>query len=406
MSPPSRRALTSGNARSASTAALTKTDMKPSFTPCFFSKRSLYRVRKSMRFERSASLKVVSVAVAFCEASRRSAMRRRICDIGSRVVRWLAAGRAGSTGCGRGSGARGAASTSPFVTRPPGPVPGTSVAFRPDSVSKRVAAGPGGGTAAGFSGAFGDAAAAGGFASVLISATTDSTATVAPSLASIFKTPAAGAGTSWVALSVPSSNSGSSTFTNAPSALSQRLMVASVIDSPARGTLTCSTGMGDLRRQRARLRLAANRVMDHMRRFGRQRGIDEFVLLALVGVVRAGGRAGTGVAAHIGKREAERPQSRFHELPATHVLRLFLHPEPLAGPAVFAECVLQGGLRPRVKLLEADDGRLRAALVALGEQIVIDLAGTDEHSRNFIRVERVVDHFAEVPCGELLGGRS
>ena len=45
MSLPSIEALTTGNFFSASTAAFTKKDMKPSFTPCFFSKPSLYFAR-------------------------------------------------------------------------------------------------------------------------------------------------------------------------------------------------------------------------------------------------------------------------------------------------------------------------------------------------------------------------
>src|SRR6185295_16915135 len=63
------------------------------------------------------------------------------------------------------------------------------------------------------------------------------TATVSPSLAMISpSTPADGAGTSIVTLSVSSSTNGSSTATASPAFLNQRPMVASVTDSPSVGT--------------------------------------------------------------------------------------------------------------------------------------------------------------------------
>jgi hypothetical protein len=63
------------------------------------------------------------------------------------------------------------------------------------------------------------------------------TATVSPSLAAISpSTPADGAGTSMVTLSVSSSTRGSSTATASPAFLNQRPMVASVTDSPSVGT--------------------------------------------------------------------------------------------------------------------------------------------------------------------------
>src|SRR5262249_49128658 len=63
------------------------------------------------------------------------------------------------------------------------------------------------------------------------------TATVGPSLAAWSdRTPAAGAGTSMVTLSVSSSTTGSSTATFSPGCLNQRPMVASVTDSPRVGT--------------------------------------------------------------------------------------------------------------------------------------------------------------------------
>ncbi len=84
MSLPSIEALTVGKRFSASTAAFTKKDMKPSFTPCFFSKPSLYFARTSITALRSTSLNVVSCACVCCASSRRSAMRARRRVIGTR----------------------------------------------------------------------------------------------------------------------------------------------------------------------------------------------------------------------------------------------------------------------------------------------------------------------------------
>ena len=63
------------------------------------------------------------------------------------------------------------------------------------------------------------------------------TATVSPSFAAMSdRTPAAGAGTSIVTLSVSSSTSGSSTATASPGCLNHLPMVASVTNSPSVGT--------------------------------------------------------------------------------------------------------------------------------------------------------------------------
>src|SRR5260221_104695 len=59
MSLPSIEALTTGYFFSACTAALAKKDMKPSLTPCSFSKRSWYFLRNSITGAMFTSLKVV-----------------------------------------------------------------------------------------------------------------------------------------------------------------------------------------------------------------------------------------------------------------------------------------------------------------------------------------------------------
>lgn len=59
-------ALTTGWSWSANAAALTKGDMKPSLTPCFLAKASLYLFRIWITLVMSTSLKVVSMAYVFC----------------------------------------------------------------------------------------------------------------------------------------------------------------------------------------------------------------------------------------------------------------------------------------------------------------------------------------------------
>src|SRR4051812_7142085 len=77
MSSPRTSALTCGNARSASTAALTKNDMKPSLTPCFFWNASPQLVRRSATALMSTSLNVVSSAVCCVASTSRLAIARR-----------------------------------------------------------------------------------------------------------------------------------------------------------------------------------------------------------------------------------------------------------------------------------------------------------------------------------------
>ena len=84
MSVPSTEALTTGNFFSACTEALTKNDMKPSRTPCSFSKRSWYFLRSSITGCMLTSLNVVRIAAVDCDWSRRSATRWRSRDIGTR----------------------------------------------------------------------------------------------------------------------------------------------------------------------------------------------------------------------------------------------------------------------------------------------------------------------------------
>src|SRR4051812_32173553 len=119
MLPPMTSALTPGNALHAATQALTKNDMKPSFTVWVFSKLSLYFERSSMTWVMSTSLNVVSEADSCWAGTSRSATRLRSDDIGTTSSRgstwasrssalgpdgaagaWAAAGPAGADAAG------------------------------------------------------------------------------------------------------------------------------------------------------------------------------------------------------------------------------------------------------------------------------------------------------------------
>ena len=152
-----------------------------------------------------------------------------------------------------------AAIRSPLVTRPSLPEPETDAGSTPLSAASLETAGPLASAVTGFAGAAagagfegsadlagsaalaGSAGLAAGFAAAAppsaIEPSSAPTPTVSPSLASCASsTPAAGAGTSIVTLSVSSSTSGSSAATLSPTFLNQRPIVASVADSPRVGT--------------------------------------------------------------------------------------------------------------------------------------------------------------------------
>jgi hypothetical protein len=162
-----------------------------------------------------------------------------------------------------GTGAFAAASMSPFVTRPPGPLPVTCAGSTPSSAAMRrtagdvlgggeetaegagvvvrAAAGAGAGAGAGVGCAFAGAGA-GAFAGALalssICPISSPTCTTSPSFFPCFvNTPALNAGTSTVILSVSSSTSDSFCATTSPSFFNHREIVASTIDSPSGGTL-------------------------------------------------------------------------------------------------------------------------------------------------------------------------
>ncbi|MBV6488472.1 MAG: hypothetical protein GHHEDOFH_02440 [Pseudorhodoplanes sp.] len=166
---------------------------------------------------------------------------------------------AAATGVGADAARSIAASMSPLVTRPSLPVPATPAALTPLSASSRRTDGASGASAAagrslvcsapapigtvvcvflsGWPVGAGVALPGAAAAPSLIWPSSAPTATVSPSWTAISaRTPAAGAGTSIVTLSVSSSTSGSSTATASPGFLNHLPIVASVTDSPSVGT--------------------------------------------------------------------------------------------------------------------------------------------------------------------------
>src|ERR1044071_1173152 len=101
---PSIWAFTAGTSFSACTTAFVKNDMKPSFSPCFFTKSSWYLARRPMTADMSTSLNVVSIAASCCAATRRCAIFARSGVILRRVWREPGAGAGAVAGLGAGEG--------------------------------------------------------------------------------------------------------------------------------------------------------------------------------------------------------------------------------------------------------------------------------------------------------------
>ena len=224
MSLPSIEAFTAGNFFSAATAAFTKKDMKPSFTPYCFSNFSLYLARKSIIGFMFTSLNVVRMAFCDWDCSRRSATRWRRRLIGTRCSTRSPSGTATAGAAAALGAAAGIAATSSFSTRPSRPEPCTPDTSTPFSAASLAAAGMAtpacapaaatwpAGSAAGAWAAAGAASAV--LASVSILANSWPAVTVAPSCSMISTiTPACWAGSSSTTLSVSRSIRFSSRFT-------------------------------------------------------------------------------------------------------------------------------------------------------------------------------------------------
>src|SRR5215212_5223250 len=361
----------------------------------------------------STSLKVVSIAAVFCASFRRRAIvwRRRVIftrssraasSAGEGARTWTAA-----AGCATGVGAAAARSIaaimSPLVTRPSLPEPSTfagsmpvsAAILRTDGASGASAAAIlGGGAEAGFgcaldagAGLGADFAAAGFAAAPAPSRTSPSsapTATVSPSFAAMSPSvPAAGAGTSIVTLSVSSSTSGSSTATGSPGFLNHFPIVASVTDSPRVGTRI--SAMVDP------LDVDARHKAGHDAKQLSQRLFEKRLELRLVLRHQAGrgcrhrGPARVARTAMLGLNVVEHPfDEGVDEEPRAHVARLFLAPHDLG----FFEARQLGDQSlggEWVELLDAQQvDVVKSALLALFEQIIIDLAGAQNDAPDLV----------------------
>src|SRR5438552_2522846 len=439
MSSPRISALTTGMSRSAAMQARAKNDMKPSPMPCCFWKRSLCSARSAITALMSSSLKVVRMAAVCCAWTRRSAIRRRIGLSGTRSSPSARAadgfGAAGtSIRTGRALRSR-YASTSSLVSRPPLPEAGTSVGSRSCSARRRRTAGLSGptaraatgsasasarasgaagaagtgGTGFGASGAAGACLGAAGAAarappSSSMRATSSPTATFSPAAFTMRSTPARSAGSSMLALSVSSSSRMSSGLTASPSCFAQRTMTPSVTDSPSVGMRT-SNAMPPS----ASAPLSAG-----------ERGVHQVALLRLMELERAGrgarglGAPGVVEGAVLGQ---DAPEPPVHDVPRTHVPRLFLHPVHLPRFGVGGEDGLELLRREGVELLDPHERHgVHGALAARGEELVVDLAAADQEAPHPAALDRdpglgraaardVVDHGPEPALRQLLERR-
>ena len=255
------RELIAGTAFKPSTAALMKKDMKPSFTVFFFVKASCDFLRSSITAVMSHSLNVVKMAAVCCAITSWAAILRRSGDIFLRVKRPVSAeaGEVVSAISVAGAAPRSctAASTSPFVRRPPFPVPvrwavcsfssstirrtaGDKAAAFGDFFSPLIGASVrlGSGFSLTSSGVATVAVAAVAGAEGSIVATTSPIFTSWPSVAIVFKTPALSAAISVETLSVSRVKRMSPALTCSPSFLCQTETTPLEMDSPTAGILT------------------------------------------------------------------------------------------------------------------------------------------------------------------------
>src|SRR4029453_9412434 len=410
MSSPSISALTAGTSFKAWTAALTKKPMKPSLTPYRFSKASRYSLRNCMTALMSTSLNVVSMAAVSCASLGLLAMVWRSRDMRTRSSRATSPEATGARGRGaafsllsRGRSASAAFATSSLSPCPRRPEPITSPAPRSDSTKSLRAAGEGGissipiswrglGSRSSFLGSVGGAGVSPGDAAAGIAApspivpSTAPTATVLPDFTAISaRTPDAGAGTSTATLSVSSSTRGSSAATASPACLNHWPTVASTTDSPKLGTLI-SVAIGLSFRLAKRLFEQGVQLM-HM-------------LFHQAGRCRCRARP-AGIARALVERADmfEHPfEVRLDEAPGAHVLRLLLAPYHL-GVLEAAKLLDQCTRGERIKLLDPEQiDVVEPALVALIVEIVIDLAGADDHA-----AEGIVGCELDDLAGEELG---
>ncbi len=126
--------------------------------------------------------------------------------------------------------------------------------------------------------------------------------------------------------------------------------------------------------------------------------VHQRFLLIVVYFVGACGGAGGGGAAYVAQltpvRSAvvagvdDRLHLLFHEVPGSHVFRLFLYPEEFGGVGVAMKNVGQLPEREGVKLLDANDSDIVAPqFLALVDQVVVDLAGAQQNAADLVAEE-------------------
>src|SRR5438309_3162703 len=358
------------------------------------------------------SLKVVRIAAVDCDCTRRSAMRARRRDIGTRCSGRFE--RSWSTFTGAGTGVKAglaavgaAARTSAFVTRPPRPLPAMAPVSMPFSSAIFLAAGmAGAGADAGFTATGAGAAFACTGAGALAAAALPSVSMVAmispaltvppPALMIFARTPSAGAGSSRTTLSVSMSIRFSSRLTGSPTFLCHASSVASATDSESSGTFTSMSMPLSSRYFRIQLRLARRPAgaldrADEIVRHRLERSVDQLLLLLVVqGSIAYRGRGrgrprGIGedlILAHVPQEVALDP------VPRPLIRGFLLAPEDLPGVPVEIDLLLELVVRKGIELGDAHDRDvLDSPLLARGHQIEKHLAGAQDHALDVFRLD-------------------
>src|SRR5262245_58520298 len=208
------------------------------------------------------------------------------------------------------------------------------------------------------------------------------TATSCPSAARISaSTPALGAPSSTVAFSVSSSTTGSSATTASPVCFSHLAIVASVIDSPSTGTTMSMITTAPLARVLRDRRAAICEPREALLAY-RERIVEQLGALRLVAVEQTGCGRGRRGPARIARLGVLAPDFDGHladqvldVLPRAHVARLLLAPDEVAV-AIRLDQFRERVRGERIELLDAQQvDVVRTARLALGHEVVVDLAG-------------------------------
>ena len=142
-----------------------------------------------------------------------------------------------------------------------------------------------------------------------------------------------------------------------------------------------------------------------------ERVVEQLLLLLLVDLGRAGGRAARLHPGHHAQRVARLPDlvgAMEHELPGAHVLGLLLQPHQVLGVRVALQRGQQLLLGEREQLLDADDCRGHAGLVPASQRVEGDLARAEDQPLDGRGVvdPRVVEDLLERPARQLVHRRT